>query len=117
MKIHEVTMKDGTLAPVSLETSEGELSISDERGRSAVIPEHALDVVMQRYGLPLDAHETVRDVDQLVLPSRRLLRHVRHLGKFDVIAKDYLVLDEKCALASTISGVLLMLAKRNESSA
>lgn len=116
VKIHECTMADGTLAPIELDSSDGQLSITDETGQAFVIPERALDVVMKRYGLPFDESEAVREVDQLPLPSTRVLRHIRHLGQFDVIAKDYLVLTHEgstlCTLASTVSGVLLTLARR-----
>jgi hypothetical protein len=113
LKIHETTTATGELAPVVLEVVEGSLVIDD-----LPLPDGALEAVMKKFGGPLEDAEggRVADVDALDLGGGRRLRHVRHLSRFDVIARDYLVYerpgeDPRCAIATTVAGALSHLAR------
>jgi len=53
------------------------------------------------------------------LPDGEILRHVRHLAGYDVIARDYVVYESpdhetSCALAATVSAALLHLGRAAE---
>lgn len=115
LKVHETTTPSGELSPVSLRFDAGVLAIVDAEG-SFALPHGALEAVMARFGAPLDGDQSVTRVATLELGDGRILQHVRHLGRFDVIAKDYLVYDAPgqgplCALATTVSGALGHLAR------
>jgi hypothetical protein len=52
----------------------------------------------------------------LDLGDGRVLRHIRHLGRYDVIARDYLTYsvptqEPLCALATTVAGALAHLGR------
>ena len=115
MKIHESTRADGTLAPVHLRASSGELRVVSDEGE-LLLPDGALEAVMKRLGGPLETSEPLIEVARLELGERRLLRHVRHLAFGDVIARDFLVLevpdaDPLCVLAVTACAALTHLAR------
>ncbi len=80
------------------------------------LPDGAVEAILKRFGKPLDPD--VELVDVAVLPlAEGQLRHVRHLARYDVIARDFLVLDRDgeeslCALATIVAGALDHLAKR-----
>ncbi len=111
IKIHEITAADGTLTPVFLGFEDGILSID-----GLPLVDEALFAVMQRFGGPLETSEKLVDVARLELAGGAVVRHVRHLARFDVIARDDLV-DEApgdeplCALAVTVSAALAHLAR------
>ena len=110
LKVHEVTKADGSLAPVFLFVEDGVLGITSDEGALA-LPDGALAAVMARFGMPLETSERLVDVDSLDLGGGRVLRHVRHLAVYDVIARDYLVYEVAgaepvCALATTVAGAL-----------
>jgi hypothetical protein len=115
LKIHETTTATGELAPVYLTIDHGVLAIVAGDEKLGLTPA-ALDAVMKRFGAPLDRAEPLSEVARLDLGGGRSLRHVRHLGHYDVIARDYLV-DETpdreplCALATTVTGALMHLAR------
>jgi hypothetical protein len=108
LKIHETTTAGGALAPVSLRDDAGTLVlVTDEE---LPLPDGALEAVMARYGKPLEEGTSLVPVAALDLGDRRL-RHVRHLARYDVIARDYLVYERPdaeplCALATTVAGAL-----------
>ena len=109
LKVHETTTKDG-LAPVFLRFEDGVLAITSDDG-AFPLPEGALAAVMERYGAPLETTEKLVHVGALDLGGGRTLRQVRHLARYDVIARDFLVYeasghDPICALATTVAGVL-----------
>lgn len=115
MKIHEATRDDGTLAPVVLHVSDGALTIATDGGELALAP-GAIEAVMERFGAPLEPRERLVEIGRVELPGGAILRHVRHLGRFDVIARDYLVYappdgEALCALAVTVSAALAHLAR------
>ena len=70
---------------------------------------------MRRYGKPLADDVTLHGA-RLVLPAGRSVVLLRHLARYDVIAKDYLVYSSPDApplaeLAGSIAAALLYLAR------
>jgi hypothetical protein len=115
MKIHETTNADGSLAETHLRVVDGDLVVEAAEGTFA-LPDGALARVMVRYGAPVDEGTTLTEVDALALAGGARLRHVRHLARFDVIAKDWLVYEARgeepiCALANTVARALAHLAR------
>ena len=110
LKVHETSRADGSLSPVFLEVDDGVLAIISDGG-TFVLPEGAVEAVMARFGKPLEPSEHLVHVGVIELGDGRVLRHVRHLARYDVIARDYLVYDARdrepmCALATTVAGAL-----------
>jgi hypothetical protein len=116
LKIHELTSATGALAGVFLHVAaEGALEIVEPDG-VLPLPDGVLEKVMVRYGAPFDPDATIDVVGELALGDGRRLRQVRHLAGYDVIARDYLVLDVAggeswCALGTTVAGALQFLAR------
>ncbi len=116
LKIHEVTEADGSLTAIAVSVEAGAVGLVTA-GRFLPLPDGALDAVVRRFGGPLEPSETVREVGALPLPDGRSIRHVRHLARFDVIARDYVALtpvggdDEYVALATTVAGAWMHLAR------
>jgi hypothetical protein len=118
MKIHETTNADGSLAAIHLRIVDGDLVV-EAAGGTFVLPEGALERVMARYGAPIEEGTKLTEVDALALADGTRLRHVRHLARFDVIAKDWLVYEGPpgeraeplCALAHTVAAALGHLAR------
>ena len=116
LKIHELTGADGNLIGIYLRiTGEEGIEIVDAEGAFAV-PTGALEVVMRRYGAPFDEQAQVTPVAELDLGQGQRLRHVRHLAGYDVVQRDYLVLEGNlaealCAPGATIAGALQHLAR------
>lgn len=117
MKIHETTNADGSLSAVSLRVENGELVfVADDGAFVQPLPDAALQRVMARYGAPLENEIALTDVDAMDVGGGARLRHVRHLARFDVIAKDWLVYEASgrepiCALANTVAAALGHLAR------
>ncbi len=110
LKVHEITTASGALSDVFLRYENGALAIVAADG-TFVLPDGALDAVMKRFGAPLDATSRVAHVATLDLAPGSRLRHVRHLARYDVIARDYLVYETAggervCAFATTVAGAL-----------
>jgi hypothetical protein len=118
LKIHETTRSDGSLAPIHLGFVDGSLAILSDEGTFA-LPAGALEAVLVRFGAPLDRREDLIPIASLDLGDGGILRHVRHLGRWDVIARDYLVLERgsgpgaeaRCAIATTVAGALQHLGR------
>jgi hypothetical protein len=116
LKIHEVTSETGALEGIFLRVGVGGESLEIVESSGALpVPLGALDTVMVRYGAPFDTEAHVDVVGELDLGDGRRLRQVRHLAGYDVIARDYLVLDQPegeslCALGTTVAGALQHLA-------
>ena len=115
MKIHEITLADGSFAPIELTRHRDTLWLTREKVTRA-IPDGALAAIMKRYGAPLDTGAKFREVDALELGPGERLRHIRHLDFYDVIARDYLVYEAPggeptCAMATTVAGALEHLAR------
>jgi hypothetical protein len=116
LKIHETTGADGALVPVHLRVEDGALWVVVGDVEAYAVGAAALDAVMKRFGLPLEPAEPITQVAALDLGDGRAVRHVRHLGRYDVIARDFLVVDAPdgeplCALATTVSGALVHLGR------
>jgi hypothetical protein len=117
LKIHELTTDTGTLEGVFLRVAtEGAALELVEPDGTWPLPLEALEKVMARYGAPFDPQAEIAVVGELELGGGRRLRQVRHLAGYDVIARDYLVLDpaageSHCALATHVAGALQFLAR------
>jgi hypothetical protein len=114
-KIHETTTTSGGLSSVFLRLEDGVLAIVSDEGTFA-LAEGALDAVMARFGAPLEPTERVAEIERIELGAGRALRHVRHLARGDVIARDYVVYDApgqepRCALATTVAAALAHLGR------
>lgn len=116
LKIHELTSATGALEGVFLRVVEAETTLEIVEPEGALpLPAGVLEQVMQRYGAPFDPDAHIEVIGELALGEGRRLRHVRHLAGYDVIARDYLVLDvaeaeSLCALGTTVAGALQFLA-------
>jgi hypothetical protein len=121
LKIHEFIAPNGELTGVFLRVDDESLLLSSDEGELA-LPEGALLAVMKRYGAPFDADASSRRQAELALPGDSKLIHVRHLAGYDVVARDYLVLEQPgeeslCAMATGVAAALrhLGLAARGRS--
>lgn len=115
LKIGETTREDGTLVAVHLHLDGEDLAL-ETGGVVAPLPAGVIEPVLRRYGMPLEPDADVTEVGRLELGSATRLRHVRHLARYDVIAKDWLVYERPgeeplCALAVTVAGALAHLAR------
>ena len=115
MKIHESTDASGDVSVMSLRYEGGVLAVVECEAAYA-LPEGALEAVMKRFAAPLDPSVRVTTIAELDVGEGRVLRHVRHLAGWDVVARDYLVYaapgsEPLCALATTVAGALGHLAR------
>lgn len=116
MKIHEVTDEQGQYSGVYLRVTAGAaLEIVDADG-ALPVPAGALDKVLERYGAPFDPEAAITVVAELELGGARRLRQVRHLAGYDVVPRDYLVLDlgegeSRCCFGATVAAALQHLAR------
>lgn len=115
MKIHETTQADGSIAPTHLRSASGAIVVESE-GTTLPLPDGAIARVMARYGAPIEEGTKLTEIDALDLGDGARLRHVRHLARYDVIAKDWLVYEARgqeplCALANTVAAALVHLAR------
>lgn len=115
LKIHEVTTPSGDLSGVYLRAAHATLEIVDESGAWPV-PAGALEKVLTRYGAPFDPEARIIEVAELSLGEGKRLRHVQHLAGYDVVMRDYLVLESGddevlCAPGATVAGALQHLAR------
>lgn len=115
--IHESVGDAGALVRTTLARGENGLALRVD-GELLPLPEGALDAVMKRYGKPLDAREADMMVDErLDLGDGRSLVRFRFMRRYDVIARDYLVLyapdaEPVCEMATSIAAALDHLARR-----
>jgi hypothetical protein len=122
LKIHELTDAGGQLVGVYLRVTDSQsLEIVDSEG-ALPLPQQALEKVLARFGAPFDAEARITVVAELELGAGQRLRHVRHLAGYDVVARDYVVLDSGageplCAPGATVAGALQHLARANRSRA
>ncbi len=98
-----------------LETVPGGLRVVVGEEEAGFVSLAALDAVMARYGKPLAEDVTPRG-PSLDLGDGRALHRLRHLARYDVIARDFIVLvrperEPLAELATTIAGALVHLAR------
>jgi hypothetical protein len=114
LTIHEWLGDDGASETVALDAEGGELAVRVGREAPVRLPILALERVMERYGKPL-ADGIAADGPKLELGDGRALCRIRHRGRYDVIARDFLVWtvpgrEPLAELAVAISGALVHLA-------
>jgi hypothetical protein len=119
LKIHEFSAPSGELQAIRLRVRDGALELVTGDG-AWPLPEGALSAVLARFGAPYDDAAPIREVARLIVSHAEVLRHVRHLAGYDVIARDYLVYEAQgseplCALSATVSAALLHLARATRS--
>lgn len=117
LKIHESIDASGGAVSTFLATRDAGLVLVDADGEFP-LPAGAVEAVMARFGRPLDPSADLVAVAALEIGQGKVLRHVRHLARFDVIAKDFLVLEcpgtePACALATIAAGALAHLGRAN----
>jgi hypothetical protein len=115
LKIHELTDEQGQYSGVYLQVDDGSLQIVDAHGALSV-PRGALEKVLERYGAPFDPDAAITVVGELALGAGQRLRQVRHLAGYDVVPRDYLVLDlgvgePLCCFGATVAAALQHLAR------
>ncbi len=118
LKIHELVGERGELVAVYLRVREGvapAIELVDADGVWPLSPQ-VLEAVLTRYGAPFDSEAATTEVAVLDLGDGRRLRHVRHLAGYDVVPRDYLVLEggtgeAPCAMGAAIVGPLQHLAR------
>src|SRR4051794_20383882 len=115
LRIHETICDDGKRQETHL-SAEGE-TIHVHVGPDVIgtLPVLAVDTVMKRYGKPL-ADGIALNGPTLAIAGGRTLHMLRHRARYDVIARDFLVLcapgEEPLAeLATSIAGALTHLAR------
>jgi hypothetical protein len=114
-KLNESSSATGELSAVYLQVSAEQLEIVSDEGTWA-LPHGALRAVLARFGAPFDPEARAWTIATLNLPNSEVLRHVRHLAGYDVIARDYIVYEAPaeqalCALSATVAAALLHLGK------
>lgn len=92
LRVAERTEDDGSLTPIALTAIDGRVTLR-VGAEQLDLPEGAVGAAIARLGAPLDRAALIREVARLELPSGDRVRHVRHLDRFDVIARDYLVIE------------------------
>jgi len=118
LKIHESFDEGGELRAVYLRAAESGSSELELQTPELTVPVtgEVLHRVFARYGAPFDTGARVTVVGELVLGTGSTVRHVLHLAGYDVVPRDYLVLDDGqgealCALGATVIGPLLHLGR------
>ena len=114
-KIHEFSSASGELSAVYLRVNADQLEVVSDDG-AWPLPQGALRAILARFGAPFDAEARISTIASLDLPGGEVLRHVRHLAGYDVIARDYIVYEAPpeealCALSTTVAAALLHLGK------
>jgi hypothetical protein len=90
LTISERIRDDGTREAVTLEAHGGALWLRVGDDPPDALPEDGLERVMKRYGKPLSPDVELRG-PRLDVGAGRELWMLRHLARYDVIAKDFLV--------------------------
>jgi hypothetical protein len=114
LTIHEWLNDDGSRETVELDEEDGALIVR-EGAVTVALPMMALERVMARYGKPL-AEGIPLDGPRLDLGSAGSLYCIRHLARYDVIAKDFVVWappegEPLVELAASVSAALVHLAR------
>jgi hypothetical protein len=113
--LHQATDPAGVLENVWLELEGGELALRAGDRPPVPVGAGVLGAVMRRYGRPL-ADDSLAHGPELRLASGERLALLRHLARFDVIAKDYVVYEAPgqpplAELATAVSAALCFLVR------
>lgn len=118
LKIHESFDDRGELRAVYLRAAESGSAPLELLTPELTVPvtDEVLRRVFVRYGAPFDPEARVTVVDELVLGTGSTVRHVLHLAGYDVVPRDYLVLDggqgeALCVHGASVIGPLLHLGR------
>jgi hypothetical protein len=118
LKIHELIDDRGELRGVYLRVTQSEGSPLELITPELTVPltGEVLRRVFARYGAPFDPEARVTVVDELALGSGSSVRHVLHLAGYDVVPRDYVVLDDGqgevlCVHGAAVVGPLLHLGR------
>lgn len=119
--LDEHVLDDGSVARTWLRLEGDALSLV-EPDRARPLPDGALATTFARFGGELADDLAVPETGALDLGHGARLAPLRHLARYDVIARDYLVFAEpgsspRVALAVTIAGALRHLARAAERNA
>jgi hypothetical protein len=111
--IHQRTREDGTLEDLFLSREDESLRVQIGEEEEALIPIEALVAVMRKFGKTLADEVRVRG-PSLDLGAGRSLVMLRHLARYDVIARDFLVFrapneEPLTELASSVTAALMHL--------
>jgi len=114
LTIHERLLESGERETVDVGAEDGALVVR-VAGESTLLPMSVLEAVMARYGKPLeDGVPLPPGAPSVDLGDGGVLRLVRILGFYDVIAKDFLVWEPRGAgreplaeLATSVSAALV----------
>jgi hypothetical protein len=111
--IHQRTREDGTLEDLFLSREDEALRVQIGDEDEALIPIEALVAVMRKFGKAL-ADEVRLVGPSLDLGQGRSLVMLRHLARYDVIARDFLVFrapneEPLTELASSVTAALMHL--------
>lgn len=115
LRIHEVLRDDGGSEETHLSTEGESVRVHVGGQLLGTLPVEAICLVMKRYGRPL-ADGIDLDGPALPLAGGRTLHMLRHRARYDVIARDFLVMsapdEESLAdLATSITAALVHLAR------
>ena len=119
--LDEHVLDDGTVARTWLRADGDELALVEPDG-ARPLPDGAVAATFARFGGELSDDLAVPGDGALDLGGGARLVPLRHLARYDVIARDYLVLTTdagapRVALAVTIAGALRHLARAAERNA
>lgn len=111
--IHQRTRDDGTLEDLFLSRENDALRVQIGNEEGALIPIEALVAVMRKFGRAI-AEEIRLTGPSLDLGDHGSLVLLRHLARYDVIARDFLVLrapneEPITELASSVTAALMHL--------
>jgi len=113
--LHERALADGAFERTWLELESERLFLVVEGEPKKEVPLQVIDVVMRRYGKPLDDDVSI-DAPGLVIADKTIAM-LRYRPRYDVIAKDYVVYtvaDERpvAELATAVTGALVFLVRQ-----
>jgi hypothetical protein len=117
LTIHERLCDDGSRETVDV-GREGDSLVVRTAERAALLPMLALERVMERYAKPLEEGIAL-DGPSVDLGEAGVLYRIRHRGRYDVIARDFVVWAPRgrepvAELATSVSAALVHLARAAE---
>ena len=111
----ELVLWDGDAGRTLLRVEEDDTLALEIEGERMVLPEGAVEAVMEKFGGPL-ADDVAPSGAGLPLGDGASLHALRHLARYDVIGRDYVVLvrpgrDSLVQLATSVAAALRHLAQ------